>query len=121
MNYLLLITIITFFAMDIIDATCTETMPTDGTFAVQISFYKNTAGGNLGDTCPSSCMGDPVMTKWYPIAPKTDVCSQWPGNSGTNSMKNGRCDAASRSYSYDQWTNCDCSNNIGASKIVFID
>ena len=48
MYRLLLITVITLVAMDIIDATCTETMPTDGTSAVQISFYKNSAGGNLG-------------------------------------------------------------------------
>ena len=31
-------------------------------------------------------------------------------------MKNGACDTSTSSYSYDQWTNCECTGTIGASK-----
>ena len=64
MNHLLLIIVITIVAIDMIDAACTDTMPTTGTTAVQLSFYSNSAAGTTGSNCPSPCT-IPVMTKWY--------------------------------------------------------
>jgi hypothetical protein len=35
-------------------------------------------------------------------------------------MKKGTCDACAQSYSYDQWQNCDCSGEVGSSKVAYV-
>ena len=90
---------------------CTTTTPEDnsGNNAVLINFYSNPNGGRDGDPCPVAC-ATPVMSKWYKIADSnSDTCLQWPGNSGQNSMMHGTCHPDTSSYSYSQWTTCDCS------------
>ena len=49
----------------------------------------------------------------------TTPCKQWPGNSGENAMRHGTCNSAAGTFSYDQWTNCDCSGPVGTSKTVY--
>eukprot|EP01001_Neometanema_parovale_P010977 NODE_7219_length_782_cov_144.918058_g6979_i0.p2 GENE.NODE_7219_length_782_cov_144.918058_g6979_i0~~NODE_7219_length_782_cov_144.918058_g6979_i0.p2 ORF type:complete len:170 (+),score=37.22 NODE_7219_length_782_cov_144.918058_g6979_i0:61-570(+) len=98
---------------------CVADIPTTGTNAVQLSFYANPAGGKLHDTCPSSCDGTPIKQQWYAIADSTNKCYQWPGNAGENAMKSGTCGANKDSYTYDQWTNCNCSGQVGNSKTVY--
>jgi hypothetical protein len=95
-------------------------IPTDGTNAIQtIRFYDNDSGGSEGDDCPSSCDGTAIKTQLYAIADQDDDCFQWPGRSGDNAMKSGTCNTGDSSYSYDQWTNCECIGGVGASKEVF--
>ena len=91
-----------------------------GTNAVQLSFHQNSGGGLEGDDCPVACdSSTEVMRQYYQIAAADASCKQWPGNSGENAMTNGVCDTSDESFTYDQWTNCDCSGTIGSSKHVF--
>ena len=92
-----------------------------GTHAIQLSMYSNSGGGSPGDDCPVACdSSNRVMEQFYQIAATDASCKQWPGHSGTNSMKNGVCHTSEKSFTYDQWTNCNCSGTIGASKKVYV-
>ena len=98
---------------------CTSNMPTDGTNAVQISFFRNPYPENvqLGDDCPVDCV-DPIKVSWYPIDQGDNYCYQWPSNFGRNSMNYGTCNVDEGTFSYSQWTNCECSGEPGAIKTV---
>ena len=86
-----------------------------------MSFHSNIKGGTEGDDCPVACNSSTeVMQQYYQIAAADANCKQWPGNSGENSMRNGVCDTSDESFTYDQWTNCDCSGTIGSSKHVYV-
>ena len=89
---------------------CVSDIPTSAAGAILVGFYKNTKGGVVGEDCPSSCFDTTIVEQWYAIADdKNTHCFQWPGHSGQNSMKNGYCHAGSKTFSYDQFNNCDCS------------
>eukprot|EP00484_Ammonia_sp_Unknown_P027547 CAMPEP_0197034768 /NCGR_PEP_ID=MMETSP1384-20130603/12756_1 /TAXON_ID=29189 /ORGANISM="Ammonia sp." /LENGTH=191 /DNA_ID=CAMNT_0042464723 /DNA_START=12 /DNA_END=584 /DNA_ORIENTATION=+ len=99
---------------------CISDAPTDGTNAVQISFFSNPDGGELGDDCPFDCTAaTPIKTSWYAIDQGDQHCYQWPGNSGQNSMNSGTCNTTLSSFTYNQWTNCECSGTPGAIKTVY--
>ena len=67
--------------------------------------------------CPAhNCTDWHGFAQYFQIASADASCKQWQGNSGKNAMKNGVCNTGACTYSYDQWTNCDCSGTIGASK-----
>ena len=98
---------------------CKSNMPTDGTNAVEISFFCNPYPENvqLGDDCLIDCSEiDPVEVSWYPVDENDNHFSQWPGNSGHNSMNDGTCSTDEGSFSYSQWTNCGCIGEPGAVK-----
>lgn len=109
---------------------CTSNIPTTGSSAVELAFYSNPSGGTLGADCPVSCAGTPIKRQFYAVVVPaagggsstyaSNPCLQWPGNSGENSMKSGTCSTGSQSYTYDQWTNCDCSGAVGSHKEVFV-
>ena len=102
------------------DEDCINEMPTDGSAgAVAISFFRNDVGGETGDPCPIDCTAaTPFKVGWYPINDGTNYCYQWPGNSGKNSMNYGTCDNEESTFTYTQWTNCECSGDPGAIKTV---
>eukprot|EP00294_Goniomonas_avonlea_P008069 CAMPEP_0114553610 /NCGR_PEP_ID=MMETSP0114-20121206/7756_1 /TAXON_ID=31324 /ORGANISM="Goniomonas sp, Strain m" /LENGTH=772 /DNA_ID=CAMNT_0001738577 /DNA_START=12 /DNA_END=2330 /DNA_ORIENTATION=+ len=102
-----------------ISGTCSTTIPSSGTNAIQISFFRNSAGGTEGQTCPSACTSA-IKTQWYAIADANDACFQWPGHSGENSMRRGQCLTSSSAYTYTQWTDCTCSSSAaGKQKTVY--
>lgn len=69
-----------------------------------------------GQPCPFNCDAvAPTVEAFYPIADPADTCYQWPGGSGTNSMKSGECNVDKNTYTYQQWSdNCGCSGNSGS-------
>ena len=74
---------------------------------------------NSGDPCPIDCDIAPAIKEgYYAVADATNHCYQWPGNSGENSMQSGTCNVEDQTFTYDQWTNCDCSGEMGARKTV---
>lgn len=107
-----------------LSGSCGSTIPTQaGPLTVKLAFYSNGGGGSEGDTCPSACAaGSEIKTQYYAVHNATaggdPGCREWPGNSGKNSMKEGTCDLVAQTFSYDQWTNCDCSGSVGSHKTV---
>ena len=100
---------------------CVSDIPTSVEGAILVGFYKNNNGGLVGEECPSSCYDTPIVEQWYAISDDTDNrCFQWPGHSGRNSMKNGVCHADTKTFSYDQFNNCDCKDTPNP-KDVYVD
>ena len=106
--------------------TCGSTIPMQqGPLTVKLAFYSNSGGGHEGDVCPTACTaGTEVKEQYYAVfnatAGGSPACREWPGNSGKNSMKEGTCDLVAQSFSYDQWTNCECSGSVGSHKTVYM-
>jgi len=105
--------LLSFFANQAEGQNCLNEKPKDNAFSVKIGFWRNTGGGKLGDPC-YSCVGEPMIETFYPIADAEDKCWQWPGSSGKNSMKSGTC-TADQSFTFNQWAGtCTCSGRVGA-------
>lgn len=97
---------------------CPNEKPKDNAFSVEIGFWRNEAGGRLGDEC-FSCNGDPMIQTFYPVADADDKCWQWPGGSGKNSMRTGTCNKDG-SFTFTQWAGtCSCAGEPGAVKTVY--
>lgn len=101
---------------------CTDSRPTDNSQSVLIGLYNNPNGGVFGEDCdPTVCEPENIkMEQYYKISGESDQCYAWKGNAGENSAQPGECNLDDSSYTFQQWTTCDCTGSNTNVKHAYV-